>query len=381
MAYEVGIGYILKTSLINRLNTNGIKNIEINDNFLEQEYVDIKYAISGDNGVTWKSYKNGNWIDVNENTIETLGMTSVEVNSLNSSHYEGFNLLDIMIFMKTYNKSAAPQVNSIRVNTLPKYKNQNIKYAFSNDNKQTWKVYDNGWIPLLSLNDIVEQGMTKEQVEAITSEQWSELLAETLDVAICLMNQEEDSYPLLDQFTINYDQIPNPFLANNITIPVPALGYRNTLINNEYVLKLAEGIAFDDAIVDYDFYTTADRIKLRPLDLGDQLGGVSSNEFAFEVINTFEDSDYQVTLYIKNSDGNNATPVSGGAVLNDHVDIDKCTKVEMSLESGDNFTPVYPVTFDLEAGSSRIVYLKIHPTIYATIGNREFKVKLIARPV
>jgi hypothetical protein len=176
------------------------------------------------------------------------------------------------------------------------------------------------------------------------------------------------------------DGIVLPTTVVQINIPIPQMGYRNILSGNSYILKLVEGIAYDDPKTDYNFYTTPDRIILRPLDLGTVIGGRYSNICSFEVINCHLDKDFEITLEGRLGDGSLATVENGTTgVLPDSEFEDGRTRLEFSFDDI-NFTPVYPIVFDLNREGKRIIYLRIKPAIFhTTVGNKTFAIKLTGR--
>jgi hypothetical protein len=172
-------------------------------------------------------------------------------------------------------------------------------------------------------------------------------------------------------------------LTNGMNVIAPNPGYRRVLSGVDYTLKLAEGLALDDVNNDYNFYTTADCIKLRQLDLGTVIGGRYSGVLAFEVINTYESSGFQVTIRAYTTDDNIAIDNGDSALLPDYETDEGKSVVEISQVLTEQFTDAmeYPLTFNLSAGEKKTVYVRVHPSIFGAIGTRTMKLKLTGNPI
>ena len=366
----------------------------------------IRYAVSKDKS-TWWVYRNG-WQQISD---ITNGMTKTEIEAITLAQWKDFFQLNdkiyLLIVMKTNDENVTPVVDKIQFTLNEKYEigetylstsqsydttdwkeienisisvttptDSDIRFAFSIDKKNSWIVYNGGW---QIINDL-KNGMTKTQVEALTSEQLNYLLSTNiLDVGIYMYSNNEFASPTIDQFTINYTKVDGISSSIEVEIPVPEKGYRNVLVNDTYTLKLAEGLAFDSSTIDYDFYTTADRIIIKPLEIGTVVGGRTSNIYSFEVINTYENYTMDVTLKVAKNDVL-AKEMTYYALLPDAENDDEKTKVQLSLLGGDQFTPIYPLTFRLRPLEKRVVFIRIQPTI-TTSGTDSFQVIVIGRPV
>lgn len=374
---------------------------------------DIYYAISIDN-ITYYSYRNGVWFPVTD--IYNEGMTEEEIEALTVEDFAKIFVpgnLYIKAVLKSNDKNETPAIYSIKVtfpstytvgsyyiitdnamqlNTLD-WKQINsciieqttptdtdVRYAFSNNNKETWQVYKNNSWSTITLNNISTEGMTKEEVESLTSKEWKGILKNTLDVAICLLSENESASPEVDQITFDYDRIDSPMVSNVIRLPVPETGFRYVLeVDDSYTLKIAQGIAFDDAEIDYDFYTTPNKIKLRPLDMGNVTGGKYSDIYAVEVINGYENDDFNIILYASKG-GQDAEPKGSYGLFHDAERETNRTWIEFSFTGGAEFNPTYPLQFRLDRDSSKIFYVRIKPTL-TTTGYDTFQIRLIGRAV
>ena len=242
----------------------------------------------------------------------------------------------------------------------------------------TYYTYNNGW---QEADVSIENGMTKQQLEAITAEQWVDLepswFLHTFAVVIILQS-EETGVGLIKKITVNFQE-PITVLCDTITLHAPDKGLRNVLINGEYQLKIMPGIAFDDAEVDYNFYTTPDKIRFRPLNFGQVIGGSYTQIHAVEVINGYDDSDFNVVLFASKNNVA-AEERDGYGLLYDSMRDVTRTRIEFSLVPPPNFDPVYPLTFQLDRLSSRIFYVRIKPALTIT-GDDTFQIRLLGRVV
>jgi len=372
---------------------------------------EIFYAISMDN-TTYYAYKNSEWVPVTDIYYE--GMTKEQINALTRADFDKIftpGNLYIKAVLKTNDEHRTPSINNVivrfpesyttgqfyiitdngmQLNTLDWAKinsctieqtmpeGTEIKYLFSNDNKNTWNVYRNGAWVTTTLDNINIDGMTKEEVEALASDEWDGILYETLDVAIMLSSTSIGVSPEVDQITFDYDQIPSPVISNDINIPVPEVGFRFVLQPDDtYELKITEGLAFDDPEVDYNFYTSPDGVILRSLNMGQLVGGTSSLIHAVEVINGFDNMDFTVTLRVSQS-GIWCENDEEFAYLNDASEKHLKTRIGLSLTM-DPFNAEYPLVFDLPRDSKRLVYIKMYPTFTKAVLSN-FQVRLSALP-
>lgn len=106
-----------------------------------------------------------------------------------------------------------------------------IRYAFSFDNKVTWKVCHSGvWLDTtLSTENLLFNGMVEYEVETSL---WN--VTSTLDVAV-VMSTSLNLTPNVDQITFTYITFNNQYNSETITIPCPPPGYLNALIAGNYI--------------------------------------------------------------------------------------------------------------------------------------------------
>lgn len=249
----------------------------------------------------------------------------------------------------------------------------NYKVFLSKDGGTTWLTY-NG-------TDFIEGGDGNYIWEINNLSQ--ELLMQFLPISNFRLKFEPiDDRAVLNSVTINYSVKTNsvlPLNAKEALLPIPPQYFRNVLQEDgTYTLKLEEGLSFDDVNEDYDFYSTPTKIKLRPLDLGTVIGNKWSGIYAFEVINSYDNQDYNITLRIMYN-GEYAIEYNNSALLKDAELDNEKTIVEMSLTQ-EPFAKVYPLSFRLNRNSKQVVYIRIKPTI-TTQGTKMFQIRLTATPV
>lgn len=172
--------------------------------------------------------------------------------------------------------------------------------------------------------------------------------------------------------------------TTGISVPVPLDGYKNVLVdevNIVYTTELTDGLAFDDPTIDYDFYTTPDKIKLRSLNMGTMIGGRTQSIYVVEVINSYTDKNFLITLRGMTTDGIVAEEKVNHGLLYDSNNQLGRTKIELSNDVNNFNTVSYPLQFNLNAGQRKNVYIRITPTIYNTVGTKQLQLKLTGKPL
>lgn len=106
----------------------------------------------------------------------------------------------------TTDQSAVDTGNWERVKSMLPAQNvttsTDLRYAFSFDGRNTWKVFDGtAWTSVL-IDELGLQGMTKDMVEAVTQTQWQEVaLGAQIDLAVSFTTGDPAKTPELDQVT------------------------------------------------------------------------------------------------------------------------------------------------------------------------------------
>lgn len=319
---------------------------------------DIRFAFSFDDKHTWKTFKPmTKHVDGEELTTEDNFTFSFEHSNLVGG--------SVSIYGSEGTYSINTEEGIITFNESQEGNNIIADYSYISDIFE-WQ----------TITDISTEGMTKTEVELISD---LPITKETMDIKIWLSNNDVETSPSVSQIIFYYTAVNSPILSDILMIPVPGTGFRNVLVDGTYTLRLAEGIAFDDAEVDYDFYTTPNKIKLRPLDMGDVTGGRYSNVYAVEIINGYENEDFNVILSA--SKGGQAAEIrdSHGLFFDSEREASR-TRIELSLVGEEGFNPTYPLQFNLNRDSSRIFYVRIKPTL-TTAGYDTFQIKLIGRAI
>ena len=120
-AYPVNQLGTIETNDNNRLNdVYSIESIKPEQSVSEGN--DIRYALSFDKRDTYKSYKNSQWIDVNNDTLMTDGMTVDEISALTSMEFtkvlNNNHTVDILVGMITNNPNTTPYIKKITTDYL-----------------------------------------------------------------------------------------------------------------------------------------------------------------------------------------------------------------------------------------------------------------------
>lgn len=186
----------------------------------------------------------------------------------------------------------------------------------------------------------------------------------------------ESYYYRLDVVTGSGTKTTNSIL---IPIPIPESGFKNLFEDGQYNNYLSDGIAFDGVDAGYDFYTTPDRIALRPLDLnnGNQIiGGRTSSAVPVELVNGYNNKSFSLTVYASTFDGEVAEDVGYSGRINDYETNEGKTLVELSLTGDPSFNPQYPLIFNLAPQEKKIIYIRVKPSIFTEVGSKSFKVKV-----
>lgn len=415
--YDTVNAYYCTTQDIDTTVKGKLTGVTVTDNSTNTD-VTIRYAIKLDSGIY--TYNGTDWTSITQSDVITGGITTNSINTLSWQDFSKLpssNNIALIIGIKTSSQYISPDVSDVLFSFSDKYAigaetiqttnaNQlitdswqsitsveiqetinsytDIRYAISTDGRINWLSYYDGKWNAIALSDLETKGMTVDTFAGLTSSQLTSILKNTIDLTILFKSTEDIYTPKLDNIKFNYVELPSLVTTTSINIPVPNLGYRNVLtdeVNVIYTLMLADGIAFDSATTDYDFYTTADRLILKSLNLGTMIGGKTQNIFTFEVINGYPDKAFSVLLNGMTNDGTLAEAKSNYGLLYDHADVKGRTKVELSLDPNQFATTSYPLQFNLAASQKQIVYLRVTPTVYTTIGAKQMRIKLTGRPI
>lgn len=183
---------------------------------------------------------------------------------------------------------------------------------------------------------------------------------------------------------VNFLDLTSPSIITAISIPVPNPGFKNVLtdpVNVVYTLEVTDGLAFDDLAQDHNFYTTADRIKLRALDMGTMIGGRQQSIFGVCIENTYNDKNFLITLRGMTLDGIVAEELESYGRLYDASSPNARTKIELGTDLNNFNNLVYPLEFNLNAGQTQNVFIRINPSIFNTVGVKQIQLKLTGKPI
>ena len=244
-------------------------------------------------------------------------------------------------------------------------KDAEIRLAFSNDGRKSYKVFKNGVWKSILLSNLHRDGMTVDEVHALEEVQLKLLLSSSLNVAVGLNSENLADTPRVYSVLFNYTQFDNPTESQVAEIITPKEIYHRNVISEDtylYTEVSVEGIGFDDTNNQYSFYTTPNKIHLRILDMGTLIGTKCSEIFKADIVNTFDKADYRVSLTMKNSNGV-AIQKGGYCLLRDAEVESEMTKGEISKNPISSFFPEYPLVFTLKHGERKTFYFRLTPTI------------------
>jgi hypothetical protein len=258
----------------------------------------IRYLVSFDNKVTWKTFKDSTWSNITLNNITDYGMTKDELNAITTLQWEEVYVdgtIHFAIELTSYQDAVSPIVNNIGV-LLPQVAGRTrVKFAFSYDNRTSWWVVENDvWTFLNNLGQLSTRGMEKDVVESISSSLWRDLIwasgNNTLDVAVLLISHDASVSPQVDYISFTYTTIPESYEGDSVTVPTPSDELHRYVWNSvltEYELKFVEGLLFQDT-EDNSYYSTHTGLILKYLEMPPMYTGQVSELVPIVLENTFD---------------------------------------------------------------------------------------------
>lgn len=251
--------------------TNGISMANVNE-VVKPE----KYVLSFDGRQSWVTYKEGMWYKISNSVtptvseVQTNGMTVDDVNALGPDEFaqmyqagEETYSVDVAMLFQTPDPSISPQLNSISVSmsgegvigvTLQYPKQQvdydstnwrtikriypielqpkqaDVAYFLSNDGGTTLKAYRNGqWEtyqssllaqPSQNWSEILQDGMTKEELKAIPSDKLTAGLLPAAKASVVYITEVDDSSAAEYSSKITVDYVENQFTKTSLTLTV-----------------------------------------------------------------------------------------------------------------------------------------------------------------
>ena len=354
----------------------------------------IYYAVSFDGGTTYKSRKSGSWTTITD--VHADGMTKAQIEAITVSQWDSIftaTTLKIKTSFKTDNISNTPSIDSIEIDIPDTYDvgsyytytgsqleintlswkdinsmtitqteptNTNIRYAFSNDGKSTWKVYKGSIWQAILLSNLGADGMSKSEVEALDISKWREMLwnstTYTLDIVSNLFSSTKYSTPLVDAIHIDYSDIITPVLSNYITTPTPVDSLHRFKWNGtSYDLLYVQGFMFKDNGGEY--FSTANGLILRYLDMALLYAGQESEPIKIILENTFDITANNITISAYTSN----MPVNCTVTF---------SLVESPFSDSENI-----VVGSLSSFGTLEFYIKLH-TLTTSVGEGNFDIRV-----
>ena len=190
-----------------------------------------------------------------------------------------------------------------------------------------------------------------------------------------LSPETDYDYVIKSKSTLPGNDYESLISSNKISFTTPQSGFRLKLneATEDYELTLEPSVCFDSADVDYDFYTAPGNIKVKSYVLNRTIGGQESNLGCVELINSFEES-HTINLRIF-KDSKEVVLKNGVLVFEDANTIENCTKFYFSFD-GVTFVNYYPLEFNMDALSKKLIYFKVVPqTLVAESSRIQFKTR------
>lgn len=343
------LGYFKKSILTLKFKTSGIGNLKI-------------YKITED----WSS------TSVTNNTIPVIDNEYLSINISN----ETIKNIDITSVLGNYGVAISCSDSIFEIDII----GNQIVYEYDPSKLvQPEIIYSNkvslNWSPIIMSDDFIS--LSIERSEDISFNSY--LIISTIF--------DENQLSYLDD-SVTSDSIyfyRLKFFPDTVTsiiqVPVPVSGYKNILNPNQsYLTLLTEGIAFDDVVTDFNFYTTPDKIIIRPYTIGNIIGGRFSNIQSFEVFNSSQNN-YRITMFAIHNNSKVEDTDGNYGVFQDSEELEWCTRIGFSFieDFSDNIS--YPAVFDLLSNERKIIYFKIKPSIYLNVGINMFNIKISAVPI
>lgn len=377
---------------------------------------EVYYCISPNN-VDWYIYRGNTWISTTLSEFLRLEWTAEEMALIPQEEFESF-FPDDQIYLKTCAISNVdniePSITEVYATSIQSYfvgqdyiysgddmtidtslwvkishcyvsmmsyPGAKIRFALQSNTLQ-WMICKNDIWSSIPIGDVIEKGMTAEELMAISSNAWEVFLSDKLKLCVGIYSPDKSQTPKVYGVTFDYVAYDNPQASNQIEIITPKLIYnRNILSNTKFIYEEwpVEGIGFDDPEELYNFYTTPNKIVLRVLNMGTLIGTKTSEIFKAVIVNTWETRDYDVSLTMKNDNGI-AIKKASYCLVKDAEEEKFMTVGELSLQPPEKFLAEYPLNLQLKAQERKIFYFRLTPNA-TTIGKVECKIVASAKEI
>ena len=276
---------------------------------------------------------------------------------------------------QTFQTSMWKRINKISVQeTLTE--NSKIRYTVYSDKlgrSSVWSDRMKRWTAApVSDIDILESGMSSKDFDNLPQEALDELLGKTLTFNAVIHAELPDSYCQFCSVTVDHDKYDNILKSNPVHTQSGSKSYTQYSWDTDidcYVYEMVEGVGFENAKEEDDFYTTPNKIILKAMPLGTLIGTRRSIVYRCELSNTYKNRYLHVKLTMSYGGFAAVDMEDGTCRLRDSSDLRFATEGEISFNgpSDDDFAHEYPLEFDVPPSSDTLFYFRVTPTL-ATVG-------------
>jgi hypothetical protein len=179
---------------------------------------------------------------------------------------------------------------------------QNAKFLISNNDKTTWYTFkDNAWA-VVSLDSIASTGMTKVELQAITSAQWQNWFVRgRLDFAIYLNGYSGTGFtpPVVKNITVNFPSNQAPIISTPQATPNNT--HNNSVrVTANLIDREGENVSYQVFVGSEQIYPFSAGVWTTPVDSGFALDFTVSNSY-------FKTGDNTLMLKVKDERGQIST--------------------------------------------------------------------------
>ncbi len=173
------------------------------------------------------TYNNG-WVDLQilnptQQDFETYGIS--DLTPVITPTPEGVKPIYLLNNPRLLTYSKSGEQLKVNLNVVTE---KRTRFLVSKDGCLTWYAFKDGIWKQVTLTDINDKGMSKTELQAITSDQWKQwFIRGTLDFAVSLKTTNPYSSPTLNKITVNFPANQAPLIQNPSLTP--------DTIHNEWV--------------------------------------------------------------------------------------------------------------------------------------------------
>lgn len=275
----------------------------INDNGSIKRFIGGDWEIVGSLPVTsemFSEYGMNSLSNIDNNAINKLTSSTPEVltyayadSSLDQLHLDINAIPYVQLLVPINNLSYKGELNNVTMNVTETGSGK-IRYLVSNDNGTSWRSYKNNeWIFVNGSdgNEIITNGMTTSQINALTSTEWKNVVKNSqLKIGYYF-----DKSNISDSATVNSFNLLSKY--STVTPTATSINIQYDSIDKQYY-----GLLFMDETESYFSTNVGDVLKY--LDFNTLVGGQDSLEVKITLINSFNFKTKNISLLVdENIDG------------------------------------------------------------------------------